>query len=51
MGKRGELWGTPCSDEKGEKEKPGKHKHVHLSERKEEINFTSHWGIQLFLRL
>jgi hypothetical protein len=36
MGERGEPWGTPCSDEKGEEEKPGKHRLVDLSERKEE---------------
>jgi hypothetical protein len=51
MGERGEPWGTPCSDEKGEEEKPGKHRLVDLSERKEEMKLTCHWGIHLFLRL
>jgi hypothetical protein len=38
MGERGEPWGTPCSDEEGGEEKPGKQSLVDLSERKEEMN-------------
>jgi hypothetical protein len=40
-----------CSEVKGEEEKPGKHRVVDLSERKEEMKPTSHWGIHLFLKL
>jgi hypothetical protein len=43
--------GTPYSDEKGEEVKPGKHRLVDTSKRKDEVKLTSHWGIRLFLGL
>jgi hypothetical protein len=51
MGERGEPWGTPCSGKIGEEKKPGKHQLVDLSEQKEEVNLTGHWGIHLSLKL
>jgi hypothetical protein len=50
-GRERRALGTPCLNEKGEEEKLGKHRLVDLSERKEEMNLTSHWEIHLFLRL
>jgi hypothetical protein len=51
MGDRGEPWGTPYSGKYGEEEKPGNYRLVDMSERTEDMNFTSHWVTHLFLTL
>jgi hypothetical protein len=51
MAESSEPWRMPCSDKKGEEEKPGKHRLVDLSKRKKEVKLTSHREIYLFLRL